>query len=224
MKIIDYEIRGSCVRFYLGKDDDTDYHGDDWNDRPYDSNAGTVYQEYITGYADLVFPLDSLVLEPCDGVTYCRFTKDDMKNGTVPCVVVVPAPYANEETYNDFAYWCNHKKAHKFYFNEQMEPTLGPAIYYFNPKLEQFLQDVDTRMVTKYIDATISGVTPMKEVPIWEKANLTLKEAALYFGIGQNKLREMTDMRNCNFVLIVGTKRLIKRKQLEKYLENTTYI
>lgn len=34
----------------------------------------------------------------------------------------------------------------------------------------------------------------------------------------------MTDMRNCNFVLIVGTKRLIKRKQLEKYLENTTYI
>ena len=43
MKIIDYEIRGSCVRFYLGKDDDTDYHGDDWNDRPYDCNAGTVY-------------------------------------------------------------------------------------------------------------------------------------------------------------------------------------
>lgn len=68
---------GSCVRFYLGKDDDTDYHGDDWNDRPYDCNAGTVYKEYITGYADLAFPLDSLVLEPCDGVTYCRFTKDD---------------------------------------------------------------------------------------------------------------------------------------------------
>ena len=55
MKIIDYEIRGSCVRFYLGKDDDTDYHGDDWNDRPYDCNAGTVFQEYITGYADIVF-------------------------------------------------------------------------------------------------------------------------------------------------------------------------
>ena len=224
MKIIDYEIRGTCVRFYLGKDDDTDYHGDDWNDRPYDCNAGTVYQEYITGYADIVFPLASLVLEPCDGVTYCRFTKDDMKDGTVPCVVVVPAPYANEETYNDFAYWCNHKKAHKFYFNDRMEPTLGPAIYYFNPKLEQFLQDVETRMVTKSIDATISGVTPMKEVPIWEKANLTMKEAALYFGIGQNKLREMTDMRNCDFVLIVGTKRLIKRKQLEKYLEHSTYI
>ena len=110
MKIIDYEIRGSCVRFYLGKDDDTDYHGDDWNDRPYDCNAGTVYKEYITGYADLVFPLDSLVLEPCDGVTYCRFTKDDMKNGTVPCVVVVAAPYANEETYQHQKRQ-NHKSA-----------------------------------------------------------------------------------------------------------------
>lgn len=42
--------------------------------------------------------------------------------------------------------------------------------------------------------------------------------------VPENKLREMTDMRSCDFVLIVGTKRLIKRKQLEKYLENTTYI
>ncbi len=32
-----------------------------------------------------------------------------------------------------------------------------------------------------------------KEVPIWEKSNLTLEEAAAYFGIGVNKLRELTD-------------------------------
>ena len=31
------------------------------------------------------------------------------------------------------------------------------------------------------------------EVPIWEKYCLTLDEAAAYFGIGINKLREMTD-------------------------------
>ena len=30
----------------------------------------------------------------------------------------------------------------------------------------------------------------MKEVPIWEKTNLTLEEAAAYSGIGINKLRE----------------------------------
>ncbi len=57
------------------------------------------------------------------------------------------------------------------------------------------------------------------EVPIWEKANLTLVEAAAYFGIGVNKLREMSNDRNCQFVLFVGTKRLIKRKALERYLE-----
>ena len=31
----------------------------------------------------------------------------------------------------------------------------------------------------------------MKEVPIWEKSNLTLEEAAAYSGIGINKLREI---------------------------------
>ena len=33
----------------------------------------------------------------------------------------------------------------------------------------------------------------MKEVPIWEKSNLTLEEAAAYSGIGINKLRLLSD-------------------------------
>lgn len=33
----------------------------------------------------------------------------------------------------------------------------------------------------------------MKEIPIWEKANLTLEEAAAYSGIGTGKLREITN-------------------------------
>ena len=57
----------------------------------------------------------------------------------------------------------------------------------------------------------------MKEVPIWEKTNLTLEEAAAYSGIGINKLREITNNDRCDFVLWVGTKRLIKRKQLDKF-------
>lgn len=60
----------------------------------------------------------------------------------------------------------------------------------------------------------------MKEVPIWEKSNLTLEEAAAYSGIGINKLREITNDERCRFVLWVGTKRLIKRKGLDKYLED----
>lgn len=60
----------------------------------------------------------------------------------------------------------------------------------------------------------------MKEIPIWEKSNLTLDEAAAYTGIGINKLRELTNNENCNFVLWVGKKRLIKKRLLEKYLED----
>lgn len=59
----------------------------------------------------------------------------------------------------------------------------------------------------------------MKEVPIWEKTNLTLEEAAAYTGIGINKLREITNEENCTFVLWVGSKRLIKRRRLDLYLE-----
>ena len=44
-------------------------------------------------------------------------------------------------------------------------------------------------------------------------------ELAGYSGIGINKLREITNERGCNFVLFVGTKRMIKRRLLDAYLE-----
>ncbi len=59
----------------------------------------------------------------------------------------------------------------------------------------------------------------MKEVPIWEKSNLSLEEAAAYSGIGINKLRELTNKKNCRFVLWVGNKRLIKRRLFDQYIE-----
>ena len=40
----------------------------------------------------------------------------------------------------------------------------------------------------------------MRTVPIWEKANLTLEEAAAYYGIGINKLRSLTDTDHCPYV------------------------
>lgn len=61
----------------------------------------------------------------------------------------------------------------------------------------------------------------MKEVPIWEKSNLTLEEAAAYSGIGINRIRELTNQSSCPFVLWVGNKRLIKRKQLDDFTANT---
>lgn len=57
------------------------------------------------------------------------------------------------------------------------------------------------------------------KVPIWEKTNLTLEEASAYSGIGVNKLREISNDNSCPFVLWVGSKRLIKRRQLDRYLD-----
>jgi hypothetical protein len=60
------------------------------------------------------------------------------------------------------------------------------------------------------------GGTKSRQVPIWEKSNLTLEEAAAYSGIGINKLRTLSD---CQFVLWIGSKRLIKRRRLDEYLD-----
>lgn len=57
------------------------------------------------------------------------------------------------------------------------------------------------------------------EVPISEKATLTLEEAAAYTGIGTQKLRDISNDERCKFVLWNGTKRLFKRKKLEAYLD-----
>ena len=59
------------------------------------------------------------------------------------------------------------------------------------------------------------------EVPVWEKANLTLEEAEAYSNIGINRLRDISDEQNCPFVLWVGSKRLIKRKQFDAFMEKS---
>lgn len=55
-------------------------------------------------------------------------------------------------------------------------------------------------------------------VPLESKPLLTLKEASLYTGIGINKLREMSNERDCNYVLFVGNKRMFKREALLRFL------
>ena len=65
------------------------------------------------------------------------------------------------------------------------------------------------------------GKTMKPKVPVWEKKNLILEEAAALFNIGSNKIRELSNQKNCNFVLWVGNKRLIKKNHFEKFLEKT---
>lgn len=73
--------------------------------------------------------------------------------------------------------------------------------------------------VLKVSDNSVEAI-PKKEVPIWKRSTLTIDEAAAYSGIGRNKLRSLTDREDCPFVLWVGSKRLIKRKLLDEYIDN----
>ncbi len=60
-----------------------------------------------------------------------------------------------------------------------------------------------------------------KELSLQElssKVLLTLEEANRYTGLGLQKLRDITNSPNCQMVLWNGSKRMIKRKKLEEYL------
>ncbi len=56
--------------------------------------------------------------------------------------------------------------------------------------------------------------------PIWCKHNLTIKEAADYFNIGEKKLYQIVqDYENGNFYFTVGTKTLIKRVKFGEFID-----
>lgn len=71
-------------------------------------------------------------------------------------------------------------------------------------------------------DSIISKDTKVNSnIPLDQKALLTLKEASVYTGIGINKLRDMSNERNCDYVLFVGRKRMFKREALLRFLEQS---
>lgn len=51
-----------------------------------------------------------------------------------------------------------------------------------------------------------------------DKLNLTIEEAAVYSNIGICKIQELARNPKCPFVLYVGRKKFIKRKEFEKFL------
>ena len=61
-------------------------------------------------------------------------------------------------------------------------------------------------------------------VPIHLKMTLTAREAAEYSNIGINKIDSMLRAPNCPFVLFVGTKKFVKRKEFEDYISQKLVI
>ena len=67
------------------------------------------------------------------------------------------------------------------------------------------------------------SMTPDK-VPIHLKVTLTIREAAEYSNIGINKIDSLLRTPNCPFVLYVGAKKLVKRKEFEEFLSQRLII
>ena len=57
-------------------------------------------------------------------------------------------------------------------------------------------------------------------IPLNLKLTMTVKEAAEYSNIGINRIDRMLRNPNCPFVLYVGTKKLVKRKEFEQFISN----
>lgn len=128
-KIIDFEVKGNVVRFYLGnktdewgwtnknykdrngntpdwlKPSDT-YYGDDWEDCPYECNAGTVYDEFIYGTRTYYYDMNWLIIEPCSGEINSPYCKNEFKSRKIPCVIVIKGELADRYSYKDkFSFW-----------------------------------------------------------------------------------------------------------------------
>lgn len=79
------------------------------------------------------------------------------------------------------------------------------------------MKDDYERVSSKERDST-------EKVPIHLKMVLTIREDAEYSNIGINKIDSMIKQPNCPFVLYVGTRKLVKRKEFEEYISGRLVI
>ena len=125
MKIIDFERKGNVVRFYLGADELESWNGDDWDDMPYEHNAGRVYDAFVAGYHDMVVPFDYAVMEPRDGQLNSRWSKQSMVSRLVPCIIIVPDELVkrlwHSDDFNDYVGAADVKR---IYFGDKLEPNV----------------------------------------------------------------------------------------------------
>lgn len=61
-------------------------------------------------------------------------------------------------------------------------------------------------------------------LPINKKCILTIQEAAEYTNIGVSTIRSLLREKGCPFLLMVGNKHLVKRKEFEKYLSEKHFL
>lgn len=127
LKIIDFQQFGHVIKLYLGDCDD--YWGDDWNDRPYEHNAETVYDKYVKGTIEIPIQTHIGITTPEDDYVYrgnSPFSKEDFKNG-IPFMVI------GEETNWSFDYHIEVARPQNvvLHYNDPINEVLEKLKPYF---------------------------------------------------------------------------------------------
>ena len=106
--------------------------------------------------------------------------------------------------------------------------TAVAEIPYLNSGLSEVLfKAVDKSQIISMKDfgKALPEKPEKNEVPIWERYTLTIEEAAEYFRIGRARLRQLVhENPDADFLLMVGNRMQIKRKQFEKYIDKASVI
>jgi len=139
MKIIDWKKKGNVVRFYLGSQDLEDWYGDDWNDTPYEHNAGEVYDEFLSPiqYKDVAFPFDWVVTEPADDWHYrgnSPFCKDDFKARRAPFLIAIRPKELTDFDEGCYSKWMGADNIYKFYLGDDSDKLYSLMVHVF-PKV-----------------------------------------------------------------------------------------
>lgn len=65
----------------------------------------------------------------------------------------------------------------------------------------------------------------LQQIPYWEKYVMTIQEAANYFNVGEKRLRQIVaEQQGADFILEVGSHKLIKKKLFEKFIDSATVV
>lgn len=87
-----------------------------------------------------------------------------------------------------------------------------------SPAVSNFAADLNSEPIPfPNTDTSVKKSVPF--VPLCEKWLLSIEEASIYFGVGQNRLAKLALQDGCKFVVFVGAKKLIKRKKFEEFLD-----
>ena len=132
IEIIDFQRRGNVVRFFLGHNGDQ--WGDDWNDYPYEYNAGEVSDQYVSAIVDVAFPFQYYVIEPADGCDDSHYCKKDFIDRYAPCLVVCV---------QDMAMWgADYSRVVAF-----SEKVGEVARIYFGDKIDDVLRKIPSAVI-----------------------------------------------------------------------------